>query len=832
MAANEVIKLSGFREQDDSNLVEPMEFSDELPAGTLLLNKQYTITGYLNSGGFGITYVAKDSLNRSVVIKECFPGFMCKRVGKDVHVRSLEHRGELASIVDAFINEAHALAALDHKGIVKVHQVFEENKTAYMAMDYVKGLDLAEIIDRHPGALSPTRVVRLTRRILNVVAYVHHRGILHRDISPDNILIAKNGEPMLIDFGSAYEHIKKAGTETAQMKFVKDGYSPQEFYLPDGDQGPWSDIYSLAATLYDLIRGAAPAPAQARLAALAKGNPDPYVPLLNAAQGYPPKFLKALDRALALMPEDRFQSAEDWLVRITKNNAAKPAKNPDHAPEVIATPRDEITTYVAPNPDAPKTDDEEGLMAAVNTAAELRDANIRTILNEPEETPAASAVPRRLFAGLTLAIGIGAIGYYQFYAPGQNNAPPAPAPQNTTAPSQAAPDRPNLVAPVAETNLQLATPPRLPAAELVAPQAMTVGELAQIAPNPAAPRAALVPQDLSVQEMGVSSTDNAAQFPSQPLVLQPSLQISAVDAPLMAIDLRRLAELAAEAKLPKLSDISPVALALSPLPMPALSAAAELPATKPLGLAAYAPSETAPVLRALDPARDAALVADLIPPAPLPEPVIPGPVLAQQIAFSHWDVDMPFVAEMQKLRNAATAVVTELSATADFDIAGGWISQGTRIFTYNGQTLDVNTALSGQVLNAMTIDPDGYTRGTVRYRDPNTGQIDRGLLAVPVVREIGLADGTAVEGRIVEQLWQFTVLAAATDAAPGDGLQPGDRILQETITGIEIATHEDFTRIYERLASRGATEARFRIQRGAQGLTLAQPLARAQEARP
>ena len=160
MSANEVIKLRSTDESKGLESVEPQAFTDELPAGTRLLNKQYTITGYLNSGGFGITYIAEDSLHRTVVIKECFPGFMCRRVGKDVHVRSIEHHGELASIVTAFINEARALAALDHEGIVKVHQVFEENNTAYMAMDYVKGLDLAEIIDRHPGAVSPARIFR------------------------------------------------------------------------------------------------------------------------------------------------------------------------------------------------------------------------------------------------------------------------------------------------------------------------------------------------------------------------------------------------------------------------------------------------------------------------------------------------------------------------------------------------------------------------------------------------------------------------------------------------------------------------------------------------
>ena len=126
------------------------EFVDELKPGTKLMLGQYTIEDFLAAGGFGITYLAKDSLDRRVVIKECFPGSFCRRQNHSVTPRSRAHQNELKSIVRMFSQEAMSLAKANHPNIVGVHQVFEENNTAYMALDYVHGRDLLEILQEEP----------------------------------------------------------------------------------------------------------------------------------------------------------------------------------------------------------------------------------------------------------------------------------------------------------------------------------------------------------------------------------------------------------------------------------------------------------------------------------------------------------------------------------------------------------------------------------------------------------------------------------------------------------------------------------------------------------
>jgi serine/threonine protein kinase len=286
---------------------------DELQPGAKLLKGQYTITRYLNSGGFGITYLAKDSLDRDVVIKECFPSSFCRRSKAVVAARSRAHTAELRSIVQLFVREARNLAKIIHPNIVAVHQVFEDNGTAYMAIDFIDGLDLQQIIDGEGPRLTPDQIVNITEKLLVAVGFIHDNDMLHRDISPDNVLIDKSGEPILIDFGAAREQASKSTRAMSALRVVKDGYSPQEFYIAGSEQGPWSDLYALAATLYHVISGEAPINGQARLAALAEDRPDPYTPLTGRHPGYPAGFLEAIDRAMSTLPKQRLQSAAEWL---------------------------------------------------------------------------------------------------------------------------------------------------------------------------------------------------------------------------------------------------------------------------------------------------------------------------------------------------------------------------------------------------------------------------------------------------------------------------------------------------------------------------------------
>ena len=320
--------------ESDLGRVDPDAFADDLKPGTLLLGGHYTIEGFLNSGGFGITYLAKDSLDRTVVIKECFPNALCRRSTSLVRARSRKHQGDFRSFVESFMVEAKSLARLVHPNIVGVHQVFEDNDTAYMAIDFIDGRDLHDILDSTDQAFTPAETVNMLKRMLSAVEFIHQVGILHRDISPDNILVDKTGNPILIDFGAASEQIVRATRVLTGRRVIKEGYSPQEFYLTGAEQSPASDLYSLGATFYHVITGAPPPESQRRLARVAEGEADPYKRLTGHYEGYPPGFLEAIDKSVRVMPKDRIQSASDWLdwIRIGEEGGTLPSELMSPAP--------------------------------------------------------------------------------------------------------------------------------------------------------------------------------------------------------------------------------------------------------------------------------------------------------------------------------------------------------------------------------------------------------------------------------------------------------------------------------------------------------------------
>ncbi|MEM1428684.1 MAG: serine/threonine-protein kinase [Pseudomonadota bacterium] len=307
------------------------EPADSLRPGTPLLQGQFLIDGFLNAGGFGITYLARDSLERRVVIKECFPSSMCCRSQEVVRARSNDQQDDFDQIVRLFGKEARRLAKLDHPNIVGVRDVFEDNGTAYMALDFVDGRDLLDVIEQQPHRLSPAMIEDMTLALLDAIAHVHSMGMLHRDISPDNILIDGDNAPVLIDFGAARDTARRKSRVLSGLHVVKDGYSPQEFYLAQGEQGPASDLYSLAATLYHVLTGAPPTYGHLRLAALAERKPDPYVPLVDRVEGFERSFLEAIDQTLSVFSKERLQSAGEWMDAILGQVASAPEPAPDSA---------------------------------------------------------------------------------------------------------------------------------------------------------------------------------------------------------------------------------------------------------------------------------------------------------------------------------------------------------------------------------------------------------------------------------------------------------------------------------------------------------------------
>jgi hypothetical protein len=303
--------------------VEPDAPGPELVAGTKLSQGTYTIIEHLKSGGFGITYLASDTLGRRVVIKECFPSGMCSRPVLSVRPRSRAYASSVSDLIERFVAEAHSLAKVSHPNIVKVHQVFKENGTAYMALDYVEGHDLLDIMGDPSIALTPAEVRSSLVKLLDAIGLVHSTGLLHRDISPDNILIDGNRNPVLIDFGAAREQTPTTERAASTLRVVKDGYSPHELYIGGGEQGPWSDLYSLAASFYHLISREAPPNSQMRLAAMATQSEDPCTPLAGRFADYDAVFLAAIDKAMSILPRDRIQSSQEWMSTIAEGDSGK-----------------------------------------------------------------------------------------------------------------------------------------------------------------------------------------------------------------------------------------------------------------------------------------------------------------------------------------------------------------------------------------------------------------------------------------------------------------------------------------------------------------------------
>lgn len=306
---------------------------DELPCGARLLQGQYQIEQSLIAGGFGITYLARDSLDRRVVVKECYPGEIVERVAGQVRPRGPAQLRTYKAVLRSFLREAHLLARSQHRNIVPVHQVFRENGTAYIAMDFVDGLDLLTLRETAPDRISPEMMDSCLRQTLAALGALHEQGILHRDISPDNLIWTSDNQVMLIDFGAACPTLPEDARSTDEPMAVKDGYSPHELYDRASAARPCSDLYALAATLVFLRTGEPPVPGPDRLAAVTRGEEDPMASVLATFDGDAP-FWDSVARAMSVLPKDRYARAEDWL-------AALPALT---AP--VATTKDEDVAEV------------------------------------------------------------------------------------------------------------------------------------------------------------------------------------------------------------------------------------------------------------------------------------------------------------------------------------------------------------------------------------------------------------------------------------------------------------------------------------------------------
>ncbi len=274
-----------------------------------LLKNQFLIGKCLGQGGFGITYIAFDCwLRKKVAIKEYLPASLATRDFLAATVIPLKKQ-EAAFMqgLHLFIEEARNLARFDHPNIVRVINFFEANQTGYMVMEYLDGENLTDLLTRQPDSrVSLNIALTVMQPILEALTVVHSQHIYHRDISLQNIRLLADGTPILIDFGAA-RHVVGENSQTLDL-VLKHGYSPIEQYSGRGRIGAWTDIYACGALLYLLLTGRLPPAATDRFAE----DCLPPLPEAVGEESTPHMINQAIMRALAIRPEQRYQSVAQF----------------------------------------------------------------------------------------------------------------------------------------------------------------------------------------------------------------------------------------------------------------------------------------------------------------------------------------------------------------------------------------------------------------------------------------------------------------------------------------------------------------------------------------
>ncbi len=277
------------------------------------LSERYIIGSVLGFGGFGITYKAWDKkLDTIVAVKEYYPSGIVNRIPgqKDVIIYAAKREKEFHFGKERFLEEARNMAKFNSEpNIVNVFEYFEENNTAYIVMEYLDGISLKEHLHEKKAVLDIDTALKITEAICNALSVIHSKGIIHRDISPDNIFLCKNGAIKLIDFGAA----RFSQDESKLMTIIlKPGFAPAEQYEKVNKQGPWTDIYALGATLYYILTAKKPDESTNRKINDTLQYPHEINPEI-------PEYLSnAVMRAMAVDPNLRYRKVSDFLSAIHK----------------------------------------------------------------------------------------------------------------------------------------------------------------------------------------------------------------------------------------------------------------------------------------------------------------------------------------------------------------------------------------------------------------------------------------------------------------------------------------------------------------------------------
>lgn len=269
---------------------------------------RYVIQEVLGQGGFGITYLGIDKLyGNKVAIKEYYPQKIAMRKAQYedvVTVTSIEEKNNYNKGKKRFLDEAQVMARFNkNEGIVKILDFFEANNTAYIVMEYLEGITLKQYLGKY-GVIQFRNLIEMMLPLLEALIEIHSQGLIHRDISPDNIMVQHNGKLKLMDFGAARDYTESGNKSLTVI--LKPGYAPPEQYQTHGVQGPWTDIYALCATIYKCLTGITPPDAIARVMDDKFKEPDQLDGKLS------PDIKKILWKGMNIFPEERYQDIGEF----------------------------------------------------------------------------------------------------------------------------------------------------------------------------------------------------------------------------------------------------------------------------------------------------------------------------------------------------------------------------------------------------------------------------------------------------------------------------------------------------------------------------------------
>lgn len=370
----------------------------QLPAGTLL-NGKYQIECALGEGGFGITYKGRDKLlDMPVAIKEFFPTGYANRYSPAstmVTLNGSEGSEYFSHWKEKFLSEARILAKFsDVRSIVNVRDFFEENGTAYIVMEFLGGSTLKKYVTEN-GAVPPKRMISMIIPLINALSLIHKQGLIHRDISPDNIMLMPDGTLKLYDFGSARDFSMQGQQSLSIM--LKHGYSPQEQYRSKGKQGPWTDVYSLCATVYFCITGTVPDESMERVFEDEVKLPSQLGIAIS------PYLESVIMKGMSVREEDRYQTMDELLDAVARKDGGVSVINgrlPDSAGSRKAekAPEEVSSATIA----VPKTDAPSASKTAVIVTA--KPPKIPAPTAKPHEnTPVSAQISTPASAGKTVS---------------------------------------------------------------------------------------------------------------------------------------------------------------------------------------------------------------------------------------------------------------------------------------------------------------------------------------------------------------------------------------------------------------------------------------------